>query len=326
LPLWAELLLLPCLTMIGLLAAVAERQAEHHILIGPLNGVLGAGGLFILTYSIYQSVIGWDSLNGPDQAREFALPILLTLMFLPFLYGVMVTVSLETAAIRLNFKMQDEALRRYAWRAGILRFGAHVGTFSRYVRALQMSDVKGRADVKAVIQRIQRARRREKRPVATDWALGWSPHEARAFLAGEGLRAEPYDPGMVDWNASSERHKLTDEFLSDTLVYHISGTETAVTELIVELDLKKSEQSGDSDNRFWIVATTLILRALGDEPASRFIEMIPTDEPLDFNVGGFTVAIKREEWTVGQWRSHSRSITIRHPAYVDPFAHLSADN
>ena len=119
--------------------------------------------------------------------------------------------------------------------------------------------------------------------------------------------------------------KLTDGFLSDTLLYHISGTELAVTELLIELDVKNLGQAGDSDNRFWLVATTLLLRALGDEAATRYIEKIPTDDTIDFQVGRFSVITKREDWAVGKRDAYSRSITIRHPAYAYPFAHLFSD-
>lgn len=322
LPFWAEFLLVPFFALLGGLLAVAEHKAEHRIVIAPLNAILTVIGLYILGYSIYQVVIGWHKIDGAFQVREFAVPILLTLMFLPFLYGLMVYMGLERAAVRLLFTTEDRPLRRYIWLRGILAFGANVETFERFIHALQMSDGVDRKAVGRAVDTLRRARRREKSPPLVDWSEGWSPYAAREFLAEHGLRTNPYHPTVSDWWAESPYLKLDSELWPDRLIYRICGTETAATELVLRLNVDTPAPSGEGEARFWQMAIALVLEALGGETTERFAAALPTDEPLLMQAGDLTIGLEKDNWEAGTRGGYSRRLTIRHPAHKDPFSAL----
>jgi hypothetical protein len=116
--------------------------------------------------------------------------------------------------------------------------------------------------------------------------------------------------------------ELNSETLPDHLIYRIEGTETATTELGLELDSRFGSSPEESDVRFWAVASALVTEALGGETAERFMKAIPTDTELVLNAGHLIVRVNREDWKSEKHSGYSRKLTIRHPAYKDPFADL----
>ena len=319
---WAEFLLVPVLTVMTAMVAVAERQPEHRIVIAPLNGILAITGLSIIGYSIYQIIAGWRHFDAAFQSREFVIPIALTVMFLPYLYGLILFMGFESAAIRLKLKVEDRKLRRYIWLRGIFAFGASSPKFLRFIHAIQMSEVSDRDGVKAILTTLRRSLRREKSPPPIDWVEGWSPYAAITFLADYGLRAGHYHPTVVDWSADSPYRKLGEGVLPDHLVYRVSGTETAATELVLELDARISNSGELADAAFWETSSTLLQQALGDEAGSRFDRAIPSDESVSVTVRGAQVLVERDTWQLPKNSGYGRKLTIRHPAHRDPFKHL----
>ena len=141
LPLWGELLLLPLLVVLGGMLAVAEHRPEHAIVIKPLTCLqvlIFLGLLAFSTYEIIQNLRGFATIGT---AREFGVPVLLSLMFLPFLFGLGVYVGYENAWVRLLLS-GNRRLARYAYWRGMLAFRTNVELFRRFVRDLPLGEVK----------------------------------------------------------------------------------------------------------------------------------------------------------------------------------------
>ena len=323
LPFWAEFLLLPLLVMVTAMVAMAERQPEHRIVIGPLNAILSLAGLWIIGYSIYCIATEWRALDFTFQAREFAIPIALTVMFLPFLYGLILYIGFEKATVRLQFKVDDKALRRYIWWRGAFAFGTSTEKFLRFVHAIQMSVVADRAGVDTILITLRQSMEREKSPPPVDWCDGWSPYAAIEFLADQGLRPHHYHSTTIDWSADSPHLKLTDDALPNHLVYRIAGTQTAATELTLELNALHSNECEQCDERFWIAASALVHKSLGDAAVAAFDRAMSTDDPVTINIDHVTIEFERDRWELGERSGHSRSLTVRHSAHRDALSGLS---
>lgn len=323
LPFWAEFVMFPVLTVLGMMVLVAERDPKHHIVIGPINTLLTLAGLYVLAYSIYQVILGWQGIDTAFQVREFAVPIFLTLMFLPFLYGLMIYMGIENASVTLHFRIEDRALRRYAMRRGILAFGVSVPMLQRYTQALRRNDTFDRQSVDSVVATLRRARKREKQPPPVLWEDGWSPHLARDFLKDHGLQTEPYHASMVDWSADSPYVNLNNEVPPNRIVYRIFGNEFAVTEVELTLHVNVSDHVRESDEKFWTIGSALVLEILGGKTAERFDAATPTDAALKIEAGKIVIFVERDDWDAGHRRGYRRAIKVCHPAYCNPFAVLT---
>ncbi|NML04928.1 hypothetical protein [Sphingomonas sp. G-3-2-10] len=319
LPFLAEFILLPILTVITAMAALAAHQNEHRVLVSPLNTLLACAGLYLVGYSIYRVFSDWQQVDTIHQVREFAVPLALTAMYLPFLYFLMLYMGLENAATRLQFTVPDSSLRKYMMWRGALAFGLQLRTFALYIDTLRRLNVVDKVGVRNAVSEVRKMRRREKNPPLVDFAEGWSPYDAREFLADRGLRTEEYHFSNVEWYATSPNVRLSDEALPDQLVFRISGTETAATMLQLELSVRAARDPAASDTKFWAVAEQLVLQALGDETAERLSQLASSPQG-SMSAGGTTLSTTFDEWGNAELGGHSRKLTIRHPARRDPFS------
>jgi hypothetical protein len=114
----AELLLVPILVVLGLTAVVTALKPEYGPARKLLDGILALAGLALLTYALVRVVRDPGGFATIGNLREFVLPILLTLGFVPFVYGVAVMTTYGTMFNRLDWKLDDnKPLARYAkWR------------------------------------------------------------------------------------------------------------------------------------------------------------------------------------------------------------------
>lgn len=314
LPLWGELLLVPFLTVVGLMLVIAEGKPEHAIVMKPLGCIQVAGGLGILAYSVYRIVEDFRNFATLTTAREFGSPILLSLMFLPFLYGLILYMAYERALIRLSFSMHDEGLRRYAILCGAVAFRANFDLFNRYVRNLQQDDVAEKAGIREAIRELGVLRRRERNPPSMGWSAGWSPYQAREFLAEEGLRTADYHRSFEDWWAESPMIDIGGGAIHDRLIYRIVGTETAATRLTLELNGYRVGAPEPSAAKFLAVARILLERALDETAAMRFVDATERRRTITFEARGCNVKLSRDNWGSGTGAAYVWRLSIRHSA------------
>lgn len=84
-----ELIMLSILTLIRLMAFYLDKDLKHkavHIL---LNGFWSMFGLFLIVRAVYNIVIDYKTLFNGGVYYDFALPPLLTLLYLPFIFSLM---------------------------------------------------------------------------------------------------------------------------------------------------------------------------------------------------------------------------------------------
>jgi len=114
-----ELILVPVIAFIGLLVAYTEHMqkedSKYRITAKLFNGVLTV----IVFYVLYQGVLSF--INDPNSLlswfslKEFLLPTILTIFFIPLLYVMAYYMYFESLAIRLTYLVsRDEKLARYA--------------------------------------------------------------------------------------------------------------------------------------------------------------------------------------------------------------------
>ena len=112
-PLLFEILLVPFVTLLGLLAVVAGYQKTPYVK-SIANGTLGIIGIGILGFSAFELIRNWSTLDLPHQIRLLALPIWLTIGTVPYLYLMSLLAGYEAAFLRIRFASPN---RRITWRS-----------------------------------------------------------------------------------------------------------------------------------------------------------------------------------------------------------------
>lgn len=130
-PLLAEFVFVPFSVLLGALIAVSELDKAHRPANRFLMGFAIAVGLALLAYAAWRTLEDFAAVTSTETIQSFVLPIVYSLLLLPFVWAVSVFIAYETVFARLQFVVKDKALHPYIRRSLILRFRGN----TRYLRA-----------------------------------------------------------------------------------------------------------------------------------------------------------------------------------------------
>lgn len=124
LPLWAELTLVPALTLLVMLQVVSAQRSEHAQVAKILDSLLVYCGLALFAYVAGSLILDPNQLDLTYLARLLALPVWMTIASLPFIYLLALWMLYEKAFLRMGSWAKDKRSLRNAKTAMIkyLRF------------------------------------------------------------------------------------------------------------------------------------------------------------------------------------------------------------
>jgi hypothetical protein len=120
-PLPVEMLLVPGVVTLVTLTSFADRRPEFAITRVPLKVLCLALFVGTLTPTIVYLVQHAGQIASADRAREFLLPLVLTVVFLPYFYLVQMVIAWQTALSMLKSQMQDRPSLLKAARLALIR-------------------------------------------------------------------------------------------------------------------------------------------------------------------------------------------------------------
>ena len=129
---WIEFMIVPISAIIGGMKAIAERNKEYEIVDKLLNFILVAAGLFLLFYVSYNVVTDFENFATIQNLESFYMPILLSILFIPFVYIAALIASYETLFARLQFFVPDKEVLRYAKLKTILSIQFNLSKLNRW--------------------------------------------------------------------------------------------------------------------------------------------------------------------------------------------------
>jgi len=130
--LWIELILVPMFGILGGMIALAETDTKYELVKKLLNSIMVLIGLFFIGYALYMMVTDFKHFAIVENLEKFYLPILLSIMFLPFVYFAALFAGYETFFIRLQFFIQDAAVLRYAKKKTLFAFNINLWQLNKW--------------------------------------------------------------------------------------------------------------------------------------------------------------------------------------------------
>lgn len=229
-PLWIEVVVIPIVTAIAVLITVADNQASKPgftrvvQFLRILQLITGFTILLSSYWLVAKNVQEFWTLNT---LREFGLPILLWIMFIPFIVFLATYMAYERNFIRLGLRPTQHTIANYArWRA-LIAFGLNTEGVNRLIRDIVARDIDNKEGVKEAIREIKRGFKLERNPPQTPVKVGWQPQTARLFLSECNMVTDDYHRNQWEWFASASL-KLKGKNLPDHISYYITGHEQAV--------------------------------------------------------------------------------------------------
>jgi hypothetical protein len=147
----SELILIPIITFISLLQVVSKTKPEWNKVYNLLTWVLAILGISVFIYSvnkIYQSPEGFFNILT---LQTFLLPVILTILFIPFLYLVALYSLYETVTGVIGLRIKKEKHKRYLKRKMFLTFGLNRRKLKRFQKEVPLGIMRNKKEIKKVI-------------------------------------------------------------------------------------------------------------------------------------------------------------------------------
>lgn len=294
-----ELIALPVLTAITLMHEMAKMN-EAHAAAGKLLGtILAIVGLSYFGFSLWQTWVGSEEINGLDTLRAFIIPILLSLLFLPFLFGLGVYMAYERVFASLSLWMDRKLLKYSKWQA-VVRCGTNLDYLERWQRAVQRerpetteATLKLFIDVGAVLKR-------EKSPPEVKPTDGWSPWSAKDFMRTFELETRDYHQGYEGvWFAETNLKPLGTGYPRNNIAYYIEGEASCAKQLKLKLNVNAPANESEARALFAQAALYLLLKASQTEPTQWIEQKIEALEDFEIASIPHKISLKREAWSQG---------------------------
>lgn len=146
-----ELVLIPVVTFISLLQVVSKTKPEWNKVYNLLTWILAFFAIFVFIYSvseIYKNPNGFFNLLT---LQIFLLPVILTIMFIPFLYLVAIYSLYETVNGLIGLRIKNEKHKRYLKTKMLLTFGLNRRKLKRFQREVPLGIMINKKEIKKVI-------------------------------------------------------------------------------------------------------------------------------------------------------------------------------
>ena len=149
-PLVVELIVVPLITFIAMIDAVASMEEEYSMMAKLIKGIQTIIGFVILGIAINRAVTDFQNLRSVDTFRSIALAPLLSALMFPFIYIMLVISQYELVFLRLDFGVDKaRGLKRYARRRIIMYAGLSLTRLQYLLRnhLVDLMHVKTKSDV-----------------------------------------------------------------------------------------------------------------------------------------------------------------------------------
>ncbi|MCK6648732.1 MAG: hypothetical protein L6Q66_03660 [Bacteroidia bacterium] len=108
---WVEFFLVPIITLMVLMQIVSETKKEYDRVNTLLKKMLSYSGVLLILFVGYKSVVSYQDLVNLKTLFSFLLPIILTLMMIPFLYFLALFMNYEELFVKLYYYSNDEKFK-----------------------------------------------------------------------------------------------------------------------------------------------------------------------------------------------------------------------
>lgn len=260
--LFVEILLIGAILLFTMLAAFSEKREDARVVARVSNGALIFLGAVVLAFALYQISKDFFGFTTFSNARELLTQILLTFLFLPFVYGMHVFLIYERAFLRIGFAIKNPVVKSYARKRLVSEIGLDLDGVKKWLRHIGLFSPKSEAEVAASIAEIKTVRRRERDPYRVPPLVGWGPNLAREFLLEEGLKVNDYHRSHDTWRASSNCMECSSVLLPSNIGYYLEGEEYAVLKLRLVLNANEHGDDEQAKAMFEGLASLLASRAL----------------------------------------------------------------
>jgi hypothetical protein len=232
---WIEFLIgVPLIFILGMMRAMAGAK-------GIPNVITAIDFVFLAILAVVSAWTGIDVYLHPEQYSlggmllDFGIPVLLTLMYVPFAFLFTIVCVYELMFVRLNFQITNKRVALYAKLVALAVFNMNIRLAGRWFEMLSLRDRQSISDINVSLLDMIKIWWSEKTQKPIPASDGWSPAGAKSFLEEFDLKSGDYN-WRLDNVFSAEAVKNLNDLNSLCLVaYRIRGVAGCVKKVVLSL-------------------------------------------------------------------------------------------
>ena len=295
---WIEILLVPALVLIGAMSAIASNDERYHQVKIFLDYCISIFGIILIVYTLYMLTTNFSDFANANTAYDFFVPTLLTLLYLPFIFLILIYSTYEQVFVRLKFSIDNRLYRNLAKVYALVVLNVRMSLLDRWSYHVARISIKSHADLVESFCYIFKMRRAEKNPINIPETLGWSPYRAKEFLSCEGLSTGFYNNNVFEyeWFAASRMQEFSDGIFPDNISYYVEGSEEVVKVLKLKVNVNDAVRTHKACEKLEEMADALSVSSLSLHLSEEMKNAISGCKPYSEEVDNKTIALTVEHW------------------------------
>jgi hypothetical protein len=307
----AELIIVPSLAFIGILAVVAEQKSEHLKVKNFLEGVLSFFGLIFFVYVIFKITSSPYEFLNRGTGLDFLIPILLTVLFIPFLFFLLVFSSYERFFLVIDSYIKSKRKRFFAKIIAIIVFNVRINLFQRWLNTLYKEDTKTYKGLVLSFKKIFRMRRVERNPKFVNPKNGWIPYEIKEVLSSHGIITGFYkESSNIEWYSCSNYLEIGEGILTSKIAYYVTGSETIANKLELVLNVNRLEDLDEAHQTFCKLGKILFWYAVNRKSPDWLETALLNSTQLEKTITHHKIIIKKNDYHNKKIEGYTLSLEI----------------
>ena len=151
-----ELIMFPILLFFTVIQAFSETDEKFVQVKKMVTNILGLISIFFIVYAIYKTVIDYNSILTFKLLKTFLLPIVLTIIFIPFLYILALYSAYETYFIRLECMTNENEKVKKVKKQIRVRANINLNRLRRIINNFNQSVFYDDTEIKGYIREISK--------------------------------------------------------------------------------------------------------------------------------------------------------------------------
>lgn len=295
-----ELIFVPLTVLLAAVQVYIEykNSEEYKDTKKLVDFLLNSIGTFIIIYCTYKLITNFSEFANKDNLLEFIVPIILSLLLIPFIFIISLFMNYEHHFIGLSSFFEDKRLLKYVKYKVLINFRTRIELLKRWHQSLLLYNIKSKEDVDNSINDLFKRIKVEKNPPKINLADGWCPFASKDFLLEYGINTGYYNKNyrFNTWSANSNFIKLSSGALSNNVSYYIRGNENFVTELQLTLDVYDLNQEKSCLKDYGEIAIKLCRYSIGKSVTKQIQNLISNKRDKQFTINKYTIIINFNSW------------------------------
>lgn len=292
----AELLLLPFIIILHVMLAISTTKPQYSSITQTLQALASVVIIGYVGNSVILSIRHADIVFSFSTLREFCIPIILLMMYIPFIFFLSVLFAYEYEFSRLKFGINSEKLRAIAKIRAVREFKLNAKLLRQWTQTTLHLHPTNPDELQKIFAETKTMARRKACPPVIPQESGWSPYAAVDYLAEEGLRIKEYNHiAPNEWSGWSDSKDMDTTILPNKIVYHITGNDLSITKLELVASITTKECAESAKSIFINIAQLLLKKALNLDAESQISQQLINCHDFKSETPFATVACTRTD-------------------------------